>query len=185
MKGEWQDGRMRREGWIVRGDEKERKTECEAAVYLPNKLDRISSIIKEEREMGKTRRHADVHAEKASLSVWHTTHTRHLFTHTHKPTVPDLHRSTYLHTHCTTDFRVSSHMCVTVICVCSGVRVCVHMCLGLCVENSESEDKQRLVSDSPQHPRTPPPPHPHPIWLRLCLNVPAPWLQCRPINTNR
>lgn len=53
----WRDESGGMEGWSEREDEKERKRECEAAVYLPNKLDRISSIIKEERETAKTRRH--------------------------------------------------------------------------------------------------------------------------------
>lgn len=65
---------------------RKRETECEAAVYLPNKLDRISSIIKEEREMGKTQTYTHTRT-KASLGVWHTTHTlpslTHIQTHMH------------------------------------------------------------------------------------------------------
>lgn len=148
MKGELQrwkygEGRIDRR----RRDEKERKTECEAAVYLPNKLDRISSIIKEEREMGKTRRHRRTRTHKKHLSVSGLTTRSH---HHHRR-----------HTH-------------TPICTCAALcfleflsfffftAVCEYTCVWVCVfKNSESEDKQRLVSDSPQHaPPTHPPPHP-------------------------
>lgn len=66
--------------------------------------------------------------------------------------------------------------------------VCEYTCVWVCVfKNSESEDKQRLVSDSPQHAPPPPPSSPphYPIWLQRRLNVPPAWLQCRPINMNR
>lgn len=77
MNGEWPDGWLRRErdGACER---MRRETECEAAVYLPNKLDRISSIIKEEREMGETQMYT--HTQK-HLSASGTQHTS--FTHMH------------------------------------------------------------------------------------------------------
>lgn len=77
MNGEWPDGwpRRRRDGACER---MRRETECEAAVYLPNKLDRISSIIKEEREMGKTQTYT--HIQK-HLPVSGTQHAS--FTHTY------------------------------------------------------------------------------------------------------
>lgn len=54
------------------GGERKREEECEAAVYLPNKLDRISSIIKE-RDGENT--HTDTHrCTKASLCLAHNTH---------------------------------------------------------------------------------------------------------------
>lgn len=77
MNGEWPDGWLRRGRDGVR-ERMRRETECEAAVYLPNKLDRISSIIKEEREMGKTQTYT--HTQK-HLSVSGTQHAS--FTHTY------------------------------------------------------------------------------------------------------
>lgn len=77
MNGEWPDG------WLRRGrdgacERMRRETECEAAVYLPNKLDRISSIIKEEREMGKTQTYTHI---QRHLCVSGTQHAS--FTHTY------------------------------------------------------------------------------------------------------
>lgn len=150
MKGERQrwkygEGRIDRR----RRDEKERKTECEAAVYLPNKLDRISSIIKEEREMGKTRRHRRTRTHKKHLSVsGHTTRSHHHHRrHTH----------TYLHMCSFVFLRVSVFFFFF-------TAVCEYTCVWVCVfKNSESEDKQRLVSDSPQHAPPPPPSSPPPL----------------------
>lgn len=76
MNGEWPDG------WLGRGRDgacegMRGETECEAAVYLPNKLDRISSIIKEEREMGKTQTYTHI---QRHLSVSGRQHAS--FTHT-------------------------------------------------------------------------------------------------------
>lgn len=100
MKGEWQDG------WTggVRdgGDESVCvcvcESECEAAVYLPNKLDRISSIIKEEREMGKTQTHTHAYT-KAPLGVWSGAQ------HTHAAVSP-ICPSTYSHMYSTSACRV-------------------------------------------------------------------------------
>lgn len=120
MKGERQrwkygEGRIDRR----RRDEKERKTECEAAVYLPNKLDRISSIIKEEREMGKTRRHRRTRTHKKHLSVsGHTTRSHHHHRrHTH----------TYLHMCSFVFLRVSLFLFFLQLCV--SIHVSGYVCL--------------------------------------------------------
>lgn len=63
------EGRVQ-DGWMRGGAKREK--ECEAAVYLPNKLDRISSIIKE-RDGENTDTHTH-RCTKASLCLAHNTH---------------------------------------------------------------------------------------------------------------
>lgn len=82
------EGRVQ-DGWMGERERKREGTrereECEAAVYLPNKLDRISSIIKErDGENTHTRTHTRTRTQK-HLCVWHPTHT-HLLSRTCKST---------------------------------------------------------------------------------------------------
>lgn len=86
-KGVINEGRVAR--WMDEKGKRWREKECEAAVYLPNKLDRISSIIKErdgENTDADTHAHTLMH-KRISHHPTHITHTpTHLPSHTCKST---------------------------------------------------------------------------------------------------
>ena len=61
--------------WMDEEGKRRREKECEAAVYLPNKLDRISSIIKErdgENTLSHTHTHTDAQKNFSSSGTDHT-----------------------------------------------------------------------------------------------------------------
>ena len=135
--------------WMDEEGKRRREKECEAAVYLPNKLDRISSIIKE-RDGENTLSHTHTHTHK-SRRARTCTHT-HTHTHTHTDAQKNFSSSGTDHTPSFSHTPANQHASTQ---LCGSVRACVGVSvvsargeLLSCVRISQSH--LQLVGESPR-----------------------------------